>query len=99
MSTFLLVILYAGCFYAFQYFLYATLMVPAIPNETNLISWDAGYYRDIANTGYDVHDGNLSRLAFFPLFPLVWEIAHVGVWGIVVINILFFATGFSILCS
>lgn len=98
-NTFLLVVLYAVGFYGLQFFLFETGLVKFIPDALNLRKWDAGWYHTLSETGYTYDVGAPNNLVFFPLFPLIWHIAHVGVWGMSVLNTLFFATGFSILCS
>jgi len=38
--------------------------------------WDAGWYVDIAQTGYEFHAGLPSNAAFFPLYPLLMKAIH-----------------------
>ena len=38
--------------------------------------WDAGWYLDIAKSGYVYQPGSPSRIAFFPLYPLLIRITH-----------------------
>ena len=98
-NTFLLVILYAAGFFALQYFLYAISIVPIHPTSKNLVMWDGGYYKTLAETWYNFKGGDEPNMAFFPLFPLIWKLLHLNVAGACILNILFFATGFSILCN
>ncbi len=95
-QTFLLVVLYAAGFYGLQFFLYSAGMVQGIPNETNLTAWDAHFYKFIVDNGYK-SPLEPAHMAFFPLFPFIWKLSHVGVWGICVVNIVLFAIGFSVL--
>jgi hypothetical protein len=99
-STFLTVVFYAIGFYCLQFFLYSVTMVQDYPTEHNLKFWDAAYYESISKYGYvNPRDPMALSYAFFPLFPLVWKVSHLGVWGISALNILFLATGFGLLCT
>lgn len=95
-QTFLLVVLYGVIFHALQFVFFQREMVSVLPGEDVLSIWDAGFYKDIAEKGY-VWKETANNTAFFMLFPMVWKILHVGVWGISFVNLLFFATGFTIL--
>jgi len=96
-NTFLLVILYAAGFYCLQLFLFKATFLQTLPDELNLLHWDSGWYCTLSRVGYIYDPTGVNNLAFFPLFPLIWHIAHVGVWGMACLNVLFFATGISIL--
>jgi len=98
-NTFLLVIFYSLCFYAIQFLLFKTGLVPKMPTSDNLLSWDAGWYRSIAVNGYTFNKDAQSNTGFFILFPEVWKITKLGAWGISFLNITIFAFGFSILSS
>src|ERR1700726_575065 len=62
--------------------------------------WDAGWYLDVAKSGYRFLPGEQSNVAFFPLYPYVIRLVHVAVrlpgdagWllvGIIVSNAAFF---------
>ena len=95
LPTFLLVVLYVAAFYGFQVFLHTMGAVANTPNEVNLGLWDAGWYRSIAEQGYKYTPGG-NNTAFFFLFSVVWQVSHLGVWGISIFNTLLFAAGFSI---
>jgi hypothetical protein len=40
--------------------------------------WDSGFYLDIAATGYSYTSGQLSTVAFFPLYPLLMRLITFG---------------------
>lgn len=47
-------------------------------NIDNFLNWDAEHYNWIKDNGYEGF-----RIAFFPLFPLLWKLLHVDTFGIV----------------
>ncbi len=98
-QTFLLAVGYALFFYCTQFFLYKAGLVRILPDTQNLLHWDCSWYRDIATNGYEFSGEHSSNSGFFILFPLVWKLVGVHVWGICLLNILFFAAGFSVLTS
>jgi hypothetical protein len=67
---------------------------PGILNETNFGNWDAAHYANIRSNGYS---GFL--VAFFPLFPWLWKISHLGAWGIAALNSTLFLFSFAALLS
>ena len=95
--TFLLVLAYGALFYGVQFFLFESAMLRFLPSEEGISVWDVGFYKSVATGGYQYSPDHPSNIAFFILFPLVWRISHLGIMGICLLNILFFATGFSIL--
>jgi hypothetical protein len=60
--------------------------------STNFLNWDAEHYNYIKENGYLGF-----RVAFFPLFPLVWRFLSVGEFGIVIVNAIVFLLSFYIL--
>jgi hypothetical protein len=58
----------------------------------NFLYWDAEHYNFIKENGYQGF-----RVAFFPLFPIIWKLFSVGVYGIVIINGLTFLISFYLL--
>jgi hypothetical protein len=58
--------------------------------EQNFLNWDAIHYQTIRDQGYS---GFL--VAFFPLFPFVWKLSHLGAWGISIANALIYMLSFS----
>jgi len=99
LNTFLLVIVYACAFYCIQFFLFKAALVANFPTSENLVHWDAGWYKTIADDGYVFSNSGQSNSGFFMLFPIVWKITHLGVWGISFLNIIFFAIGFSLITN
>jgi hypothetical protein len=61
-------------------------------DSTNFLNWDAEHYSYISKNGYAGF-----RIAFFPLFPLIWKFLSVGVFGIILINSVLFLSSFYIL--
>ena len=61
-------------------------------DKINFLNWDANHYNFIKEKGYQDF-----RLAFFPLFPIIWRFLDVGVYAIILINSLIFFTSFYIL--
>lgn len=49
--------------------------------ESNLLNWDAEHYAFIAQSGYDQ-----LRTAFFPLFPIIWNLTNLSALGITILN-------------
>lgn len=60
----------------------------------NLLNWDAEHYGFIATEGYDI-----MRTAFFPLFPVLWNISGLSVPVISILNGLLFIISFSIIAA
>jgi hypothetical protein len=92
-KAFSFALLYGVLFYIIQFFL-AKTGIFILPTSSNLNVWDVGFYDSIKTSGYDPDTDNTG---FFILFPLIWKVAHVGIWGIIFINIFFFACGFGLL--
>lgn len=93
LKAFLFAFGYGVAFYLFQFFCARAGMFIA-PTAENIHSWDVGFYDSIKAGGYDANSDNTG---FFILFPLVWKISHLGIWGITLLNTLFFSVGFSVL--
>jgi hypothetical protein len=53
------------------------------------LNWDAGHYHTIKEEGYHGF-----RVAFFPLFPMIWRFLSLGTFGISIFNALVFFTSF-----
>ncbi len=60
--------------------------------NSNFLNWDAEHYAYIKDHGYQGF-----RVAFFPLFPLIWRALTVGVFGMVLINSIVFLISFYVL--
>ncbi len=85
---------YGIAFYVLQFFLVKTGVFPVRPSAAGIHNWDVGFYDTIQTQGYT---GPGDHTGFFILFPLVWRITHLGIWGISLVNIGFFACGFAVL--
>ena len=96
-NTFLLVVFYAAAFYGIQFFLHRTTIFSTTPTPENLVSWDAGWYREISQNGYSYNDSGQSSSGFYFLFAAIWKVTHLDGLGMSILNIIFFASGFSIL--
>jgi len=97
-QTFWLVIGYGLFFLAFYLFLYKITMVSVLPDDLTLLRWDAGIYKEIMDKGY-APPAPPHLVGWYFLFPWVWKLLHVSVTGISVVNYVFFAAGFSLVCG
>ena len=81
--------------------LYGVLYLSGIftvwPGSTTLMQWDANWYYSIVEGGYRYYEGQQSNLAFFPLFPYIWDIAGLGPVGISLLNLLLMIGGIVLL--
>ncbi|HXC03413.1 MAG TPA: hypothetical protein VNZ86_01600, partial [Bacteroidia bacterium] len=60
--------------------------------------WDAALYEKIRVQGYKTGAaGAKEKLAFYPLFPWVWNITRLGPHGIIILNALLFVSGILML--
>ena len=62
-------------------FVLKSLFYTDLFSQNHFLNWDAEHYNSIRKDGYQ---GFL--VAFFPLFPLIWKITHLNVFGIVILN-------------
>lgn len=85
---------YGVLFYFIQFFLVRTAMFGVEPTAAHIATWDSAFYQEIAQQGYRADGDNTG---FFILFPLIWRLSHLGTWGIVALNTIFFALGFAVL--
>ncbi len=92
--AFLFALGYGCLFYLLQFFFAETAMLGMHPGAGNLRAWDVVFYESIARSGYD---GSSNNTGFFILFPLLWKLTGLNIWGICVFNICCFATGFAFL--
>ncbi len=69
-----------------------TFISPNLLTSSHFLNWDAKHYQWIASKGYEGF-----RVAFFPLFPLIWRFLAVGATGIVIFNALLFLISFYFL--
>jgi len=69
-------ILLAVCLYCF---LYTIGIVNNIPDSNNLLQWDSGWYKSVSDLGYQFKPDQQSNTAFFPLFPYIWKLTHLGI--------------------
>src|SRR4051812_7368252 len=99
LNTFLLALLYGAAFYGLQFFLHRISMVPEVPTAENLCVWDAGWYKTIVIKGYEFNTSMPCDSGFFYLFAAVWKLSHLDALGVSFLNIIFFASGFSLLAG
>jgi hypothetical protein len=57
-----------------------------IPDENNLVQWDAGWYKNIVSNGYVFIENTQCNLAFFPLFPFAWKWLQISAFNMSIIN-------------
>jgi len=86
-----IVVLYSLCFAAILFSL-NQLLFPNLFTAQNFLNWDAEHYCWIANYGYKDF-----RVAFFPLFPLIWKVTSLSIYGIVLFNAMLFLFSFYFL--
>lgn len=77
---FLLLVFYAACFVIF-YVTSKVLIDTSLLSEINFLNWDAMHYNTIQRDGYYT-----GMVAFFPLFPYIWKLTHLGSIGISLLN-------------
>jgi hypothetical protein len=65
---------------------------PTILDAKNFLNWDAAHYYWIKNYGYKDF-----RVAFFPMFPMLWTFSGLSVYGIVLFNASLFLVSFYFL--
>jgi len=94
LKPFLFALGYGLLFHLLQFFLSRSGIFIVTPTSQKLTSWDVGFYDNIRSSGYDANSDNTG---FFILFPLLWKLSHLSVWGITFLNIVFFAAGFALL--
>lgn len=68
------------------------------PSPAELLDLDAINYNKIKEGGYSYVENKQSLVAFFPGFPYLWKYSGLGIYGICVLNIVLFLTGFLFLC-
>ena len=91
---FLLALAYGFGLWFFQWFLWRLGVAATFPNNDNLIQWDAGWYRNIVDNGYNDASHNTG---FFVLFPWVWKYSCLNALGVSILNAFFFAAGLGLL--
>ena len=98
-NTFTLVVAYGLFIFCLQMFLYKIGITTVWPGTAALRSWDAAVYEEVSKIGYYYVNEQKSNGGVFILFPWVWHLLHVGIVGISMVNLLFFATGLTILTN
>lgn len=97
-NAFFLALGYGVCFFLLLLALQQRDIVFVLPDYGEL-PFDVGWYYSVITRGYEYNDNAAANSAFFPLFPLMWKISHLGPWGISVVNLLLFSSGFAIFCA
>lgn len=69
-----------------------SIYVPDLFASNHFLNWDATHYYSIKNGDYTDF-----RLAFFPLFPMLWKILHLGIYGVVLLNSIIYFLAFYFL--
>lgn len=70
-------------------FIIKSFFNPELLNTKNFLNSDAEHYYWIKNFGYEGF-----RVAFFPLFPMIWKVLSLSIIGIVFFNSLLFLCSF-----
>lgn len=68
-----------------------------LPSEANLLKWDAIWYDSIKTYDYSYRWYSASNSAFFPLFPYLWKLLHIGPIGISCFNLFLILISINIL--
>jgi hypothetical protein len=95
-NTFFTAFCYGTGMFMLQIFLYKCGMLHQFPTREALINWDAAFYHSIAYQGYSYNNW-VSNTGFCPMFPWLWQLSHLGIYSICLLNIILFACGFVIL--
>jgi hypothetical protein len=98
-KTLLVVLTYIGGFFLLHYVLHITGFFTVLPNNENLLHWDAAWYDSIAYKGYIYWDGQPNNCGFYFLFPLLWKLTGFFGFSISVLNALLFALGVAIIAN
>lgn len=85
------IFLFLGAFCLILGFLRFTFY-PSLFSESNFLNWDAEHYSFIKEKGYEGF-----RVAFFPLFPVLWRFSTLGVYGILFLNTVVYLGSFYFL--
>ncbi|MCX6350841.1 MAG: hypothetical protein NTX03_03155 [Bacteroidetes bacterium] len=82
------------------YFIYCYAFdKPLIPARASVLFWDSNHYRTICDDGYTYSTNQQSNVAFFPAFPYLWRVLHLGVHGIALFNLLLYGVSVFILAK
>lgn len=72
-------------------------IVKEIPDNRNILEWDANWYRSIRDNGYQYIDGQQSNIAFFPFFSYIWKLSTLNNIKMATLNWLFCFFAFTLL--
>lgn len=70
----------------FYLILYRLGIITSLPDERNVLKWDAEWFNSIRLNGYEFRDNAICNLAFFPLFPYFWKWTFLNGVGISIVN-------------
>lgn len=65
---------------------------PDLLKSEHFLNWDAEHYEFIMQNGFESY-----RVAFFPLFPLIWKFLALGTYGAVLLNSIVFLMTFCLI--
>jgi len=68
-----------------------------IPNNSNLLNWDASWYNSINQDGYIFDESVQSNTGFFPLFPMLWRLFQFSPVGVSIFNVFLYAIGATVM--
>jgi len=80
----------------FYFILYELQIIDLLPNEKNIVSWDAVWYNQIRESGYTYLPFQVSNMAFFPLFSIFWKLTQFSAIQISFFNAVLFMISFSL---
>lgn len=90
-------IIYLICF-GFLFSLLNVLgVISEIPNNENLLNWDASWYHSIVKDGYIYDETGQSNAGFFPGFPLIWGFLSLTPLTVSIFNFSLFLIGIILL--
>ncbi len=98
-TTFFTVLMYGLLMYCLQLFLHKCLFFFYAPEQETLLRFDAQSFHDLANNGYTpTLPGHMYQDHSF-LFPWIWRIFSVNAFVMGIINLVIYATGFTLVTS
>ncbi|SDY15366.1 hypothetical protein [Hymenobacter psychrophilus] len=88
-------LLHTGVLVGLYAVLYTLGIITQLPDNSNLLSWDADLFHRIAQTGYD--DAASGINAFFPLLPGIWHFTGFSAIQISLLNATCLLAGMALL--
>lgn len=92
-----LIILHFLLLLALYFCLHKSGVFSILPDNANILKWDAEWYLSIKSDGYVYLSGQMCNMAFFPLFPVFWRFTFLNNIGIAVVNLAIFVFSLRLL--